>query len=153
VPLMCMLRHRHLSGGTVPAALLYSSHTRDDVIYHGELTSLARTDPRFVLRITLTRDVAPGWTGSIGRIDLDAVQAIWDNIGGTAEAFVCGSDGFVESASALLLQAGQLPSAIRTERFGPGTRTRSPLRSVSRQDNLSALVRLARKHLVGEPRF
>jgi ferredoxin-NADP reductase len=32
---------------------------------------------------------------------------------------VCGSDGFVEAASALLLQAGQPPDAIRTERFGP----------------------------------
>src|ERR671912_851889 len=41
VPLMCMLRHRKLSGSTVPAALLYSSRTREDVIYHEELTHIA----------------------------------------------------------------------------------------------------------------
>jgi ferredoxin-NADP reductase len=70
VPLMCMLRHRQLSGSTVPAALLYSSRTRDDVIYHDELTALARSDPRFTHRMTLTRDSAPGWSGRVGRIDL-----------------------------------------------------------------------------------
>src|SRR5918998_6151017 len=34
VPLMCMLRHRHLSGSVVPTALLYSARTRHEVIYH-----------------------------------------------------------------------------------------------------------------------
>ena len=45
VPLMCMLRHRRLSGSAVPAALLYSARTREDVIYHDELAALARSDP------------------------------------------------------------------------------------------------------------
>ena len=34
-------------------------------------------------------------------------------------AYVCGSNGFVESASGLLLDAGLQPEWIRTERFGP----------------------------------
>ena len=59
VPLMCMLRHRRLSGSPVPAALLYSARTREDVIYQKELSEIARGDPRFTLRITLTRDSAP----------------------------------------------------------------------------------------------
>ena len=37
--------------------------------------------------------------------------------GGTA--FVCGSNGFVESAAGLALEAGFEPTRIRTERFGP----------------------------------
>jgi ferredoxin-NADP reductase len=119
VPLMCMLRHRRLSGSAVPAALLYSARTRDDVIYNEELTDLAHNDPRFTLRTTLTRDSAPGWSGRVGRIDLPAVQALLDDLGGVADSFVCGSAGFVEAASALLLQAGQPDDAIRTERFGP----------------------------------
>src|ERR671911_239680 len=49
VPLMCMLRHRRLSGSAVPAALLYSARTREDVIYREELADLAR-DARFTLR-------------------------------------------------------------------------------------------------------
>ena len=119
VPLMCMLRHRKLSGSTVPAALLYSSRTREDVIYHEELTALARSDPGFNLQMTLTRDSAPGWPGRVGRIDLAAVEALLEGLGGVADSFVCGSNGFVEAASVLLIQAGQPRDAIRTERFGP----------------------------------
>lgn len=41
VPLMAMLRHRARSGGAVPARLLYSSRTYEDVIYREELDRLA----------------------------------------------------------------------------------------------------------------
>lgn len=34
-------------------------------------------------------------------------------------AFICGSNGFVEAASDLLLDGGFAPQRIRTERFGP----------------------------------
>ena len=119
VPLMCILRHRKLAGSAVPAALLYSARTREDVIYHDELTAIARNDPRLTLRVTLTRNTESGWSGAIGRIDLGVVQALLKNLGGVADSFVCGSADFVEVASALLLQAGQPPGTIRTERFGP----------------------------------
>jgi hypothetical protein len=84
-----------------------------------QLADIARSDPRFTLRITLTRDSAPGWSGAVGRIDLPAVQALLRALGGAADSFVCGSDGFVEVASDLLMQAGQPSHAIRTERFEP----------------------------------
>jgi ferredoxin-NADP reductase len=119
VPLMCMLRHRHLSGSMVPAALLYSSRTREDMVYQEELTALARRDARFTLRLAVTRDTAPGWTGRVGRIDLQAVQELLQRLGGLVDSFVCGPDEFVEVASTLLLRAGQPLEAIRAERFGP----------------------------------
>jgi ferredoxin-NADP reductase len=119
VPLMCMLRHRRLSGGGVPASLLYSVRTRKDVIYQEELAELVRSDGQFTLQVTLTRDSAPDWSGRVGRIDLPAVRALLEGLGGVADSFVCGPDGFVEVASALLMQAGQPGHAIRTERFGP----------------------------------
>jgi len=118
-PLVCMLRHRRLSGSVVPAALLYSCRTRADVVYHDELSDLARADPTFVLRVTLTRDAPHDWAGAAGRIDLPTVRAQLDRLGGAADSFVCGSTGFVEAAAALLLRAGQPAEAIRTERFGP----------------------------------
>lgn len=119
VPLMCILRHRQLSRSTVPAVLLYSVRTRGDVIYQHELTALAQSDPAFTLQVTLTRDSAPGWPGLVGRVDLAVVQALVQRFGGAVDCFVCGSNGFVEAASALLLQAGQPRDTIRTERFGP----------------------------------
>jgi ferredoxin-NADP reductase len=119
VPLMCMLRHRKLSGSDVPAALLYSARTREDVIYHGELTDFARSDPQFTLQMTLTRDSAPDWSGRIGRIDLAIIKQLVDGLGEVVDSFVCGPDGFVETAAELLVQAGQPRDTIRTERFGP----------------------------------
>src|SRR4051812_25750026 len=116
---MCMLRHRRLSGSAVPAALLYSSRAREDVIYREELQSIAGSDPQVAVRITLTRDVAPGRSGGRGRIDLSTVRPLRQGVGGVAEAFVCGPNGFVDAASALLLRAGQPAEALRTERFGP----------------------------------
>ena len=89
------------------------------MIYREELEDLARSDLRFTLRMTLTRDSAPGWAGAVGRIDLPAIQALLTPLGGEADSFVCGSAGFVEAASALLVQAGQPAATIRTERFGP----------------------------------
>src|SRR5688500_6260269 len=82
VPLMCMLRHRRLSGSAVPAVLLYSVRTREDVIYRDELTALARNDPSFTLQLTLTRDSAPGWPGRVGRIDLRVVEELLETVGG-----------------------------------------------------------------------
>jgi ferredoxin-NADP reductase len=118
VPFMCMLRHRRLSGSAVPTALLYSVRTREDVIYHDELAALANDDPQFTLRMTLTRDSAPGWSGAVGRIDLPVVQSLLKSLGGAVDSFVCGGDAFVEAVSELLVQAGQPSDAIRTERFG-----------------------------------
>jgi ferredoxin-NADP reductase len=33
--------------------------------------------------------------------------------------FVCGPTAFVEAVADLLVRAGQVPGAIKTERFGP----------------------------------
>jgi ferredoxin-NADP reductase len=106
VPLMSMLRHRRLTEPDLPMRLVYSVRTAEDVIYADELGHDAL--------ITYTREPPAGWTGHTGRIDASMV-------GDPGRlAFVCGTNGFVESAVQLLLSAGLEPRAIRTERFGPG---------------------------------
>ena len=54
--------------------------------------------------------------GYTGRIDSTLIA---DSTFNSDNAFICGSNGFVESASDLLLEAGIEPHRIRTERFGP----------------------------------
>jgi ferredoxin-NADP reductase len=108
VPLMAILRHRRRAMPDVPMKLVYSVRTGDDVIYVDELGEDAE--------ITFTREPPAGWTGHTGRID-PALIAQADLAGGTA--FVCGSNGFVEAASSLLLENGFQPERVRTERFGP----------------------------------
>ena len=82
--------------------------TAEDVIYAGELGDETL--------LTYTRDPPPGWAGHTGRLDASLVGAA---AAGAMTAYVCGSNGFVETATALLLDAGLQPAWIRTERFGP----------------------------------
>ena len=110
VPLMCILRHRRRTMPALPMRLVYSVRHADDVIYAGELDGDSL--------LTFTRDAPDGWTGHTGHIDAELIgQAASSLVPGTA--FVCGSNGFVEAASELLLKAGFMPGEIRTERFGP----------------------------------
>ena len=108
VPLMAMLRHRRRALPEAEMRLLYSVRTAADVVYAGELGDETT--------LTYTRESPPGWTGHTGRIDAELIGAV---AAGAMTAYVCGSNGFVETAVTLLLDAGIAPQAIRTERFGP----------------------------------
>ena len=108
VPLMAILRHRRRTMPELPMKLVYSVRTADDVIYADELGDDAL--------LTYTREPPAEWTGHTGRIDA-ALMAEAGLTSGTA--FVCGSNGFVESAGGLLLEIGFEPNHVRTERFGP----------------------------------
>jgi ferredoxin-NADP reductase len=109
VPLMAILRHRRRTEPELPMRLVYSVRTAADLIYGDELGSEAV--------VTYTRETPDGWTGHTGRIDPGLVEAA--QVADDATAFVCGSNGFVESASTLLLDAGFARERVRTERFGP----------------------------------
>jgi ferredoxin-NADP reductase len=105
VPLMAMLRHRRRTMPELPMRLVYSVRTAEDVIYADELGDDAE--------LTFTREPPEGWGGHTGRIDAAMLA------GASGTAFVCGSNGFVETASSLLLETGFDPGRVRTERFGP----------------------------------
>ena len=108
VPLMCMLRHRRRAFPEVPVRLLYSVRTPDDVFYRSELGEETT--------LTYTRRTSEGWTGATGRITAELVAALaWPD----GRAYVCGPNGFVETATGLLMESGYEPARIRTERFGP----------------------------------
>jgi ferredoxin-NADP reductase len=108
VPLMAILRHRRRTMPDLPMRLVYSVRNAEDVIYAEELGDDAV--------LTFTREPPEGWTGHTGRIDASLIAEADPD---SRVAFVCGSDGFVEAASGLIMQAGLTPRQIRTERFGP----------------------------------
>jgi ferredoxin-NADP reductase len=108
VPLMCMLRHQRRAFPQVPVRLLYSVRSPDDVFYRSELGEETT--------LTYTRRMPEAWTGATGRIDTELVaERAWPD----GRAYVCGPNGFVETATGLLMQSGYEPARIRTERFGP----------------------------------
>jgi ferredoxin-NADP reductase len=111
VPLMSMLRHRAAAAPNVPARLLYSARSLDDVIYRDELGG-------FDVVYTLTREQPAGWTGYARRVDDPMLREVADpNAEGLA--YVCGPTRFVEAVADGLVGVGYAPENVRTERFGP----------------------------------
>jgi ferredoxin-NADP reductase len=119
VPLMAMLRHRAAAGSTVPACLLYSSRTFEDIIYRAELDRLAEQDHGLKVVHTLTRKQPAGWSGGTRRIDRDMLASVTPPPAAQPRIFVCGPTSLVESAARSLLEIGHEPHLVKTERFGP----------------------------------
>ncbi|CAM5272522.1 Oxidoreductase OS=Streptomyces alboniger OX=132473 GN=CP975_06530 PE=4 SV=1 [Streptomyces alboniger] len=93
VPLMSMVRHHRRAGLDLPLRLVVSARTREDLIYadeYGEETTvvLTRTEGR-LNAAHLAPFLGPGRPG------------------GGWEAYICGSNGFAEHASRLLVEGGQ----------------------------------------------
>ncbi len=74
VPLLSMLRHRANVAPEVPAVLIYSARTREELIDADELLRRADDDPGFSLMITLTRESAVGKPFRMGRFGAELVS-------------------------------------------------------------------------------
>ena len=119
VPLMAMLRHRAASGSQVPARLLFSSRSLDEVIFREELERLEADDDGLTVTHTLTRAQPPGWAGYARRIDAVMLEEVGWRPGERPLAFVCGPTRLVEAVAGNLVALGHDPHRVRTERFGP----------------------------------
>jgi ferredoxin-NADP reductase len=122
VPLMAMLRARAAAApalrASVPATLLYSSRSWDDVIYRDEVAKLGE-DPDVKIVQTLTRSQPPGWTGFERRIDADMLAEVAPAPSLRPHIFICGGTALVETAAQILVELGHEPARVKTERFGP----------------------------------
>ena len=119
VPLMAMLRHRSAVGSTLPAVLLYSSRTFEDIIYREELDRLSAERDGLTVVHTLTRVRPAGWAGGARRIDRAMLAEVGFPASARPRIFICGPTSLVESAGQLLLELGHERNLIKTERFGP----------------------------------
>ena len=123
VPLIAMARHRHELGAEVPATLLYSSRTWEDVLFKDELARLAAAPAGLEVVHTLTRPAnggAPaGWAGRTGRVDAAMLAEVAPPETAGRIAYVCGPTPFVETVADTLAAAGWPAERVRTERFGP----------------------------------
>ena len=124
VPLMAMIRQRAACQSKVPARLLYSSRTYQDIIYREELERLAEQGDGLQVFHTLTRGQPPDWRGYRRRIDEQMLAEIVKPLGDSVQVFVCGPTLLVESVADHLVHLGMAASRIRTERFGPSGETK-----------------------------
>jgi ferredoxin-NADP reductase len=119
VPLMAMIRERGHVGSSAPFRLVYSARSVDEVLYRDELADRSATDDRLIVDQVYTRSAPEGYGRPPSRISqMDLADLSWA-AGSAPRCYVCGPNGFVESASQLLLALGHAPARIRTERFGP----------------------------------
>jgi len=119
VPLMAMLRHRRAAGAAVPARLLLSARTVQDILYADELHALGAGDDGPEVTITLTRGAPPGWSGYDRRVDQELLAAVAWPPPQRPRVYVCGPTAFVEEVAADLVALGHDPGLVKTERFGP----------------------------------
>jgi ferredoxin-NADP reductase len=116
-PLMSMIRHRAVRQSSIPAALLYSARTWEEVLFREELLALHADG--LDVTITLTREAAPPGNVLGRRIDAEMMSAVLSRMApAPAQVFVCGGNAFAEVASRCMIQCGVPAAVIRTERFG-----------------------------------
>jgi ferredoxin-NADP reductase len=108
VPLMAMLRHARRLGRRDLVRMLVSVRRQEDLLYADELPGPETT-------VIYTREAPPGSTRPAGRITRDDLAPL---LRPDATVFVCGSSGFADAVSDLLLGMGVQAGSIRVERFG-----------------------------------
>lgn len=125
VPVRSILAHRESVAPELPALLIYSARSPQDIIYRSWLNDLDQRNLNVSVRYSLTRQQPPGWLGYSRRIDPVMLQECLDELAtrngdvATPLCYVCGPTGFVETAADALLAVGIPEPSIRTERFGP----------------------------------
>jgi ferredoxin-NADP reductase len=109
VPLMAMLRHARRLGRPDLVRLIVSARSHEDLYYADELPGPETT-------VIYTRQAPPGAGRAAGRLALADVAPL---VRGGETAYVCGSPGFADAATNVLIEAGVPVGSIRVERFGP----------------------------------
>ncbi len=109
VPLMAMLRLARRTGRADLVRMVVSVRSPEDLYYAAELPGPQTT-------VVYTRVAPPGAPRPPGRLAVADVAAL---VRGGEDAYVCGSAGFAEAATTVLLAAGVPVERIKVERFGP----------------------------------
>lgn len=109
VPLMAMLRLARQRGESDRVHLVASVRSPDDLYYASELPGPETT-------VVYTRRTPPGATRPAGRLTADDLPSDLDP---AVTTYVCGSSGFANHATDLLMDTGIPADRIRVERFGP----------------------------------
>ena len=109
VPLMAMLRHARRLGRPDLVRLVVSARSPEDLYYADEL-------PGPETSVVYTRHAPPDAGRAPGRLTVADIAPL---VRGGETVFVCGSPGFADAATTVLIEAGVPVGSIRVERFGP----------------------------------
>jgi ferredoxin-NADP reductase len=115
VPLIAMIRAHAVAGSRATMQLLYSLRTPEDALFRDELSQPSMDG---LTTWHYTRAVPPGWSRPPGRLTVEDLRNATLPPEHGPLTYICGPTGFVETVAHALTGLGQLPDAIRTERFG-----------------------------------
>jgi len=116
VPLMAMVRLARSTGRTDLLRLVASARTPADLLFRDELGLDGGEPP---VTVAYTRSAPPDHPRPLGRLGAADLAPHLDALGGDATALVCGSAGFADHVTGLLLGLDVPTDHIRVERFGP----------------------------------
>ncbi len=105
-PMMSMARTFHDLGEARDVAFVHSARSPADIVFRGELETMARLDPAFRFHAVCEAD-SDGeiWNGPKGRLSLDILQAAVPDFR-EREVFVCGPKPYMDAVKAMLKDAG-----------------------------------------------
>jgi ferredoxin-NADP reductase len=118
VPFRAMLRHHVAISSDAAVRLLYSARSLDEVLYRQDFESLM-SDQGIGVHVALTRAWPEDWDGHRGRISPELLRDVSWPPDQHPLIYICGPTGFVEAVAGQLVEAGNDPARIKTERFGP----------------------------------
>jgi len=105
-PMMSMARTFHDLGANRDVAFVHSARSPADIVFRGELDTMARLDPAFrVHAVCETDSPAEAWAGFKGRLSLDILREAVPDFR-EREVFVCGPKPYMDAVRAMLAQAG-----------------------------------------------
>lgn len=121
-PLMAIARHRFAAGSTAPMGMVFSARSWDEAMYRDELVEMEARGDGFLVVFALTRDAREAGALRAGdyarRVDEAMMRDVVSRLGSVAQAFVCGSNPFVEAAVRGMIAAGVDTRVVKTERYG-----------------------------------
>ena len=112
-PLMSIVRYVDESAPGVRLTLLYSAKTPDELLFRDELEAVSRSNPNILCHFTVTRPRGSGWSGRVGRIDLEMASGA--GIDAESLFFICGPLPMTGDMVKLAASLGAHPSRIRYE--------------------------------------
>jgi all-trans-retinol 13,14-reductase len=101
----------------VDVRFLHIARSRAELMYAAELKRLARAHPGLKVKLSLSQEPADSaWRGSRGRLDAPLLRRA---VGDLPErtAYLCGPEGFMDSARALLLEGGVDAARLHVEHY------------------------------------
>lgn len=116
VPLVAIARAMVEAGRTDDVRLLLSVRSPEDRFFADEVDRFVAEGLR--VDTVYTRRAPDGWPSPPRRLTRDALAAALPDPASLERSYVCGPTPFVEAVAGWLVELGQAPGSIRTERFG-----------------------------------